>query len=146
MRVVVAVIAALGILILLANGGESDISGREREGFEEGPAQPLAAAPVGQDPAPVIAIVEEQGRDRLPAESLAQLTEVRDLLTSAAGQSPEQARPALEEAAGKLDAPLSQVETAVNEAPDQLTKIRLLHLQRVLEAIQTSIEARPAGS
>ena len=88
----------------------------------------------------MITVVEEQGRDRLPAETLAQLTEVRDLLTGAAGQSPEQARPALEEASGKLDGALSQVETAVDEAPDQLTKIRLLHLQRVLEAIQTSIE------
>ena len=67
---------------------------------------------------------------------------MRDLLTGAAGQSPEQAQPALEEAAGKLDGALSQVETAVDEAPDQLTKIRLLHLQHVLEAIQTSIEAR----
>ena len=91
MRVVVAILAALGILILLANGGESDISGREREGFEEGPAQALVAAPA-VDPAPVITIVEEQGRDRLPAETLAQLTEVRDLLTGAAGQSPEQAQ------------------------------------------------------
>ena len=144
MRVVVAVIAALGILILLANGGESDISGREREGFEEGPAQALVAAPA-VDPAPVITIVEEQGRDRLPAESLSQLTAVGDLLAGAAGQSPEQAQPALEEAVGKLDGALSQVETAINEAPDQLTKIRLQHLQRVLEAIQTSIEARLTG-
>jgi hypothetical protein len=145
MRYVVGILAALGILLLLANGGEGEVSGREREGFEEGPAQALVAAPAA-DPAPVITVVEEQGRDRLPAETLAQLTEVRDLLTGAAGQSPEQARPALEEAAGKLDAPLSQLQTAVDEAPDQLTKIRLLHLQRVLEAIQTSIEAGPAGS
>jgi hypothetical protein len=145
MRYVAGIIAALGILLLLAYGGESDVSGREREGFEEGPAQALVAAPA-VDPAPVITVVEEQGRDRLPAETLAQLAEVRDLLTSAAGQSPEQARPALEESSGKLDALLNQVETAVDEAPDQLTKIRLLHLQRVLEAIQTSIEARPAGS
>src|SRR5215213_11856884 len=112
MRVVVAVLAALGIILLLANGGESDISGREREGFEEGPAQPLAAAPVGQDPAPVIAVVEEQGRDRLPAETVAQLTEVRDLLTGVAGQPPEQAKPALEEAVGKLDSATAQLETA----------------------------------
>ena len=113
-----AILAALGILLLLAYGGESDVSGREREGFEEGPAQALVAAPAG-DPAPVITVVEEQGRDRLPAETLAQLTEVRDLLTGAAGQPPEQARPALEEAVGKLDAALSQVETAVDEAADR---------------------------
>ena len=145
MRYVAGILAALGILLLLAYGGESDVSGREREGFEEGPAQALVAAPAA-DPAPVITVVEEQGRDRLPAETLAQLTEVRELLIGAAGQSPEQARPTLEEASGKLDALLSQVETAVDEAPDQLSKIRLLHVQRVLEAIQTSIEARPAGS
>jgi hypothetical protein len=144
MRTVVGIIAALGILLLLAYGGESDVSGREREGFEEGPAQALVAAPA-VDPAPVITTVEEQGRDRLPAETLSPLTEVRDLLAGTAGQSPEQAQPALDEAAGKLDGVLSQVETAVDEAPDQLTKIRLLHLQRVLEAIQASIEGRLTG-
>jgi hypothetical protein len=143
-RTVAGIIAAIGILLLLAYGGESDVSGREREGFEEGPAQALVAAPV-VDPAPVITTVEEQGRDRLPAETLSPLTEVRDLLAGTAGQSPEQAQPALDEAAGKLDGVLSQVETAVDEAPDQLTKIRLLHLQRVLEAIQASIESRLTG-
>jgi hypothetical protein len=144
MRTVVGIIAALGILLLVAYGGESDVSGREREGFEEGPAQALVAAPA-VDPAPVLTIVEEQGRDRLPAETLAPLTAVRDLLAGAAGQSPEQAQAALGEAAGKLDGVLSQVETAVDAAPDQLTKIRLLHLQRVLEAIQASIAARLTG-
>jgi hypothetical protein len=144
MRTVVGIIAALGILLLVAYGGESDVSGREREGFEEGPAQALVAAPA-VDPAPVITTVEEQGRDRLPAETLSPLTEVRDLLAGTAGQSPEQAQAALDEAAGKLDGVLSQVETAVDEAPDQLTKIRLLHLQRVLEAIQASIESRLTG-
>jgi hypothetical protein len=141
MRTVVGIIAALGILLLLAYGGEGEVSGREREGFEEGPAQALVAAPA-VDPAPVISIVEEQGRDRLPAETVAQITEVRDLLTSAAGQPPEQAQPVLEQARERLDSALSQVETDVDEAPDQLTRIRLLHLQRVLEAIQASIEAR----
>ena len=141
MRYVVGIIAALGILLLIAYGGESDVSGREREGFEEGPAQALVAAPA-VDPAPVITVVEEQGQDRLPAETVAQLTEVRDLLTGAAGQSPEQAQPVLEQAHERLDSALSQVETDVDEAPDQLTRIRLLHLQRVLEAIQASIEAR----
>ena len=141
MRYVVGILAALGILLLIAYGGESDVSGREREGFEEGPAQALVAAPA-VDPAPVITVVEEQGQDRLPAETVAQLTEVRDLLTGAAGQSPEQAQPVLEQAHERLDSALSQVETDVDEAPDQLTRIRLLHLQRVLEAIQASIEAR----
>ena len=115
---VVGILAALGILLLLANGGESDVSGREREGFEEGPAQALVAAPA-VDPAPVITIVEEQGRDRLPAETLAQLTEVRDLLTGAAGQSPEQAKPALEEAVGKLDCgPERRSRRPLDEAPE----------------------------
>jgi hypothetical protein len=144
MRTVVGILAAIGILLLLAYGGESDVSGREREGFEEGPAQALVAAPA-VDPAPVLTIVAEQGRDRLPAETLAPLTEVRDLLAGAAGQSPEHAQAALGEAAGKLDGTLSQVATAVDAAPDQLTKIRLLHLQHVLEAIQASIAARLTG-
>src|ERR671913_561581 len=137
MRYVAGILAAIGILLLLAYGGESDGSGREGGGFEEGPAQALVAAPAA-DPAPVITVVEEQGRERLPAETLAQLTEVRDLLTGAEGQSPEQAQPALEQAHERLDSALSQVETDVDEAPDQLTRIRLLHLQRVLEAIQAS--------
>ena len=145
MRVVAAILAALGILILLTNGGASDISGREREGFEEGPAQPLAAAPVGQDPAPVIAIVEEQGRDRLPAETAAQLAEVRELLTGVAGQPPEQARPALEEAVGKLDSATAQLETAARETSNELTELRLLRLKHVLQAVREAITTRVEG-
>jgi hypothetical protein len=145
MRVVVAILAALGILILLANGGESDISGREREGFEEGPAQPLAAAPLAQDPAPVIAVVEEQGRDRLPAETVAQLAEVRELLTGVAGQPPDQARPALEEAVGKLDSATAQLETASRETSNEVTELRLLHLKHVLQAVREAITTRAEG-
>jgi hypothetical protein len=145
MRVVVAILAALGILILLTNGGESDISGREREGFEEGPAQPLAAAPLAQDPAPVIAIVEEQGRDRLPAETAAQLTELRDLLTGVAGQPPEQAKPALEEAVGKLDSATAQIETAARETSNEVTELRLLRLKHVLQAVREAIATRVEG-
>jgi hypothetical protein len=144
MRYVAGILAAIGILLLLANGGESDVSGREREGFEEGPAQALVAAPAA-DPAPVITVVEEQGRDRLPTETLAQLTEVRDLLTGAAGQSPEQARPALDEAVGKLDSATAQIETAARETDNRVTKLRLLRLQHVLQAVREAVVTRAAG-
>jgi hypothetical protein len=145
MRIVIAIVVALAIVFLVVNGGESDVSGREREGFEEGPAQPLVAAPVGLAPAPVITIVEEQGRDRLPPETLAQLAETRDLLTSAAGQPREQAKPALDEAVGKLDSAIAQVDTAAKSADDEVTRLRLLRLQHVLQAIRDAVATR-AGS
>ena len=144
MRYVVGILAALGILLLLASGGESDVSGRDREGFEEGPAQPLVAAPAS-DPAPVITVVEEQGRDRLPADAAAQLSEVRDLLVSAAEQPPEQARPALEEALGKLDSAVAQTETAARETDNRVTKLPLLRLQHALEAVREALVTRAAG-
>jgi hypothetical protein len=144
MRYVVGILAALGILLLLASGGESDVSGREREGFEEGPAQALVAAPAS-DPATVITVVEEQGRDRLPADADAQLSEVRDLLVSAAEQSPEQARPALEEAIGKLDSATAQIETAARETDNRVTKLRLLRLQHVLQAVREAVVTRAEG-
>ena len=131
MRYVVGILAALGILLLLANGGDSDVSGRDREGFEEGPAQPLVAAPAS-DPAPVITVVEE-------------LSEVRDLLDSAADQPPEQARPALEEALGKLDSATAQIDTAAREADNRVTKLRLLRLQHVLQAVREAVVTRAAG-
>ena len=145
MRYVVGILAALGILLLLANGGESDVSGRDREGFEEGPAQALVAAPAS-DPAPVITVVEEQGRDRLPADAAAQLSEVRDLLVSAADQPPEQARPALEEALGKLDSATAQIDTAAREADNRVTKLRLLRVQHALEAVRDAVVTRAAGA
>ena len=55
MRYVAGILAAIGILLLLAYGSEGEVSGREREGFEEGPAQALVAAPAA-DPAPVITV------------------------------------------------------------------------------------------
>ena len=144
MRYVVGILAALGILLLLGFGGESDVSGRDREGFEEGPAQPLVAAPAS-DPAPVITVVEEQGRDRLPADAAAQLSEVRDLLVSVAEQPPEQARPALEEALGKLDSAMAQTETAARETDNRVTKLRLMRLQHVLQAVREAVVTRAAG-
>ena len=144
MRYVAGILAAIGILLLLAYGGESDVSGREREGFEEGPAQALVAAPAS-DPAPVITVVEEQGRDRLPADAAAQLSEARDLLDSAADQPPEQARPALEEALGKLDSAVAQIETAARETDNRVTKLRLLRVQHALEAVREAVVTRAAG-
>lgn len=145
MRTVVAVIVALAILLLVVYGGESDVSGRDREAFEEGPAQPLIAAPA-IDPAPVITIVEEQGQDRLPPDAATQLGEVRDLLLSAAEQPADQARPALEEALGKLDSAVAQVETAAKETDNHVTKLRLLRLQRALESVRDGIASRLGGS
>ena len=144
MRYVAGILAAIGILLLLASGGESDVSGREREGFEEGPAQALVAAPAS-DPATTITVVEEQGRDRLPADAAAQLSEARDLLDSAADQPPEQARPALEEALGKLDSATAQIETAARETDNRVTKLRLLRLQHALEAVREAVVIRAAG-
>ena len=144
MREVVAVIAALGIVLLIVLGGESDTAGRDREGFEEGPAQALVAAPAS-DPVPVITVVEEQGRDRLPEGTAAQLSEVRDLLVAAAEQPSEQARPALDEALGKLDSSIAQIETAARETDNRVTKLRLLRLQHVLQAVQEAVVTRAAG-
>ena len=147
MRYVVAAIVVIAILALLIDGGEDhEASGQGREGFEERSAQVLVAAPVGVDPAPVAVTAVEQARDRVSPETVAQLEEVRDLLTAAAEQPPEQVQATLQQADERLDSALSQVETAVNEAPDQLTRIRLLHLQRLLEAIQASVEARLAAA
>ncbi len=156
MRYVVAAIVVIAILALLIGGGEDHegASGQDREGFEERSAQVLVAAPAGIDPAPVsVTVVEqaqapvsgavvEEAQARVSPETLSQLEEVRDLLTSAAEQPPEQVQATLQQANERLDSALSQVETAVNEAPDRLTRIRLLHLQRLLEAIQASVEAR----
>lgn len=144
MRAVVAIVVALAIVLLVVNGGESDVSGRGREGFEEGPAQALIAAPA-VDPAPVITLVEEQGRDRLPPESVAQLTEVRDLLTSTVGQPRDQAKPALDEALGKLDSAIAQVKIAANDAANDVARLRLLRLEHALKAVRDAV-ATKAGS
>ena len=155
MRYVVAAIVVIAILALLIGGGEDhEVFGQDREGFEERSAQVLAAAPAGIDPAPVsVTVVEqaqapvsgavvEEAQARVSPETLSQLEEVRDLLTSASEQPPEQVQATLQQANERLDSALSQVDTAANEAPDRLTRIRLLHLQRLLEAIQASVEAR----
>jgi hypothetical protein len=145
MRAVVAIVVALAIVLLVVNGGESDVSGRDREAFEEGQAQALIAAPA-VDPAPVITLVEEQGKNRLPPETATQLGDVRDLLTSAAGQSPEQAKPALEEAVGKLDSAIAQLDTAADQSANELTRLRLLHLQHALESVREAVATRIATS
>ncbi|HEU4545633.1 MAG TPA: hypothetical protein VFR88_05010, partial [Microlunatus sp.] len=84
MRMVVAAIVVIAILALLIGGGEDhEVSGQDREGFEERTAQWLVAAPVGVDPAPVTITAVEQAQDRVSPETVAQLEEVRDLLTTA---------------------------------------------------------------
>jgi hypothetical protein len=148
MGIVVGAVAIIALLALLIFGGDdhAGIAGQDREGFEERTSQWLVAAPAGVDPAPVTITAVEQAQDRVSPETVAQLEEVRDLLATAAEQSPEQVQATLQQANERLDSALSQVETAVAEAPDRLTRIRLLHLQRLLEAIQESVEARLAAA
>jgi hypothetical protein len=148
MGIVVAAVAVIALLALLIGGGEDHegVFGQDREGFEERTAQWLVAAPVGVDPAPVIVTTVEQERDRVSPEVATQLDEVHDLLISAAEQSPEQAAATLEQVREKLDAARGQVETAVDQAPNRVDKNRLRHLQRVLEGLQDSVQARLAGA
>ena len=70
---------------------------------------------------------------------------MRDLLDSAAEQPPEQARPALEEAVGKLDSATAQIDTAARETDNRVTKLRLLRLQHALEAVREAVVTRAAG-
>jgi hypothetical protein len=75
-----------------------------------------------------------------------QLEELRDLLASTEGQSLDQARPALEEAVGKLDTTIEQVRTAANAEANDVAEARLRTLSRVLERVREQIATRLAGA
>ena len=152
--IVAAVVAALGIFVLVVYGGEGrDSSGRGREGIDELAAQQLVGQPVTLGPESSITIVLERGQQPpdetrsyatalLPPETVALLEEVRDLLASTAGQTTDQARPALEQALDRLDLALDQIDTAAEDTSNDVTKIRLLQLHRALESVRDWIETK----
>jgi hypothetical protein len=194
---IVAVLAGLGILVLLGFGGEGrDSAGRAREGIDERAAQPLVAMSALDPLAPMTVVLEQdelarsqvppeaaalltevrdlvasakdlppdqaqaalaQARAKLdvarvqmaaaahstlPPETAALLTEVRDLVASAKNRPPEQAQPALEQAREKLDLARQQIAAAARAESNDVVKIRLLRLHRMLDAVRAQIEAR----
>jgi hypothetical protein len=150
--IVAAVLAALGILLLVAYGSDGgDFSGRASEGVDERAAQQLVAQPVALGPEPAIAIVLERGHESpdevppyaaalLPPATAALLEEVRGLLTTAAGQPADQAKATLEQVGERLDLAIDQVEEAADDTSNDVRRIRLLQLQHTLEAIRDVVE------
>jgi hypothetical protein len=137
--IVAAVLAALAILILVAYGGnEDDFSGRERAAVDNRAAQELVALPValGADPALTIVI----DRQMAPEEVAALLQEARDLVATAAGQPPDQAKATLQQAIDKLDTALDEVDQAADDTSNDVVRIRLLQLHRVLERVKDVLE------
>ena len=61
--IVAAILAGLGILILLVYGGNADaFAGRARDGIGERAAQQLVAMPIGLGPDAAVTIVLERGQ------------------------------------------------------------------------------------
>ncbi len=138
---IAAVLAGAGIILLLTIGdGDHDFFGRDREALFEGPPQALISAPaaIGAETAMTIVVDQEQA----PAEVQPALEEVRQLLATAATQSPDQAKPTLQQAKDTLNAAIDQIDEAADDTSNDLTKIRLLRLSLVLNRVEDLIQIR----
>jgi hypothetical protein len=138
---VAGIVGGAAIVILLVVGDDDhEFSGRDREALFEGPPQALISAPaaIGAEQAMTIVVDQRQA----PAEVQPSLDEVRQLLATAATQSPDEAKPTLQQAKDTLNAAIDQVEAAADDTSNDLTKIRLLRLTYVLNRVEDLIQIR----
>jgi len=138
---VAGIVGGAAIVILLVVGDDDhDFSGRDREALFEGPPQALISAPaaIGAEQAMTIVVAQEEA----PAEVQPSLEEVRQLLATAATQSPEEAKPTLQQAKDTLNGAIDQIEAAADDTSNDLTKIRLLRLALVLNRVEDLIQIR----
>jgi GAF domain-containing protein len=138
---VAGIVGGAAIVILLVVGDEDhNFSGRDREALFEGPPQALISAPaaIGAEQAMTIVVAQEEA----PAEVQPLLEEVRQLLATAATQSPEEAKPTLQQAKDTLNGAIDQIEAAADDTSNDLTKIRLLRLALVLNRVEDLIQIR----
>jgi hypothetical protein len=138
---VVGVLAGAAVVTLLVVGdGDHSFSGRDREALFEGPPQALISAPaaIGAEQAMTIVVTQGQG----PADVQPLLDEVRQLLATAATQSPDQAKPTLQQAKDTLNDAIDRVETEADDTSNDVTKIRLRRLALILGRVEDLIQFR----
>jgi hypothetical protein len=136
--IVCAALAAFAVLFLIGSGADGrDESGRAKEGVDERGAQVLSAAPVLTGPAPAITLVLEN--PHTPADAATLISEARDLVTAADGQPPDQAKQSLEQAKAKLHDAEKMIEKAADDTSNFVTRLRLVRLDRALEAVQARL-------
>jgi hypothetical protein len=140
-QIVCGVLAAFAILFLIGSGSDGrDNSGRAREGVDERAAQDLAAAPVLTGPAPAMTLMLNS--QHAPADAATLISEARDLVTAADGQTPDQAKQSLQQANAKLHDAEKSIEKAADDTSNFVTRIRLNRLDRALEVAQSRIKLR----
>ena len=140
-QIVCGVLAAFAILFLIGTGSNGrDMSGRAKEGVDERGAQVLSAAPVLTGPAPAITLVLEN--PHTPGDAATLISEARDLVTAADSQPTDQAKQSLEQARTKLHDAEKMIEKAADDTSNFVTRIRLVRLDRALEAIQARLAVK----
>ena len=136
--IVCGAIAAFAVLFLFFSGADGrDTSGRAREGVDERAAQVLSAAPVLTGPAPAMTLVIDN--PNVPADAATLIGEARDLVTAADGQQPDQAKQSLQQAKTKLHDAEKIIEKAADDTSNFVTRLRLLRLDRAVEAVQARL-------
>jgi GAF domain-containing protein len=134
-------VAGGAIIALVVTGdGDHNFFGRDREALFEGPPQALISAPaaIGAEQAMTIVVAQ----DEAPPEVAPSLEEVRQLLQTAAGQPPEQAKPTLEQAKATLNDAIDDIDQAVTDTSNNVKKIRLLRLGLILNRVADLIQIR----
>jgi len=140
-QIVCGVLAAFAILFLIGSGSDGrENSGRAREGIDERGAQQLAAAPVLVGPASAMTLVLDT--NHVPADAATLISEARDLVTTADGQQPDQAKQSLQQANAKLHQAEKIIEKAADDTSNYVTKIHLDRLDRALERVQDRIDTK----
>lgn len=138
---VAGIIAGAAIIGMLVVGDEDhQFFGRDREALFEGPPQSLISAPaaIGAEYAMTVVVLQEEA----PAEVQPTLEEVKELLATAAGQQPEEAKATLQQAQEKLNGAIDQIEQATEDTSNDVTKIRLLRLTLILKKVEDLIQIR----
>ena len=136
---IAGILAGIGLIVLLGWGDDGRaVAGRDREAFEERSAQVLVPAPaaVGTDVTLSYAVTSSS----TPAEVKTSLEQVRNLLATAASQTGDQAKVTLQQADDTLKSAIDATNDAADDTSNDVTRLHLLALGRLLDRISTVIQ------
>src|SRR5262245_11231433 len=129
---IAGIVAGAAIIFLIATGSDDrTFAGRERQAFYARSVLSMVAMPASTGTDVAMTIVEPpipQPSGRVQQDIAGSISEVQQLLATAATQPADQQKATLQQAQEKLDATIKQVDKAADDTSNDATRIQLLRL------------------
>lgn len=138
--IAIAVVASLAIVALVGSSANGrTFAQRSLAGVSERPGLPVKGVVAVTGPDQSINIILDE--KIIPDDATSALQDARALITSAATQSPEQAKATLNQAVSKIDDAMNSIKQAVSNTSNLAVKLGLEQAYTALSAIRAQVQS-----